>query len=216
MGQKTFLGKSIPEPHRLQAKPRLRSSSWVLFFLAPTAIFGFMIYLYTLATPTQPFTLSNQRTVSQALDSSEPVRVLGDNIGPVDPDPCAYSKISGSYNPTTIFPLLPTNILSQAPSSGTTFGCTPPYWNLDIFKVLAWKIIGLLNWVALTIAVILTIYSGLLYISGFANEGNVKKAKSILIAAYVGLIIVLTARIILFGTIQTLTQKSIDPNSISP
>ena len=118
-------------------------------------------------------------------------------------NPCAYTgALKDSFNPNIVFPLLPSSILS---SDGN--GCSPPFWNLSIVAILAYKIITLLDWLAAVLAVILTVYAGLLYISGFANEKNVDLAKKILSAAYTGLLIVIFARVILYSPIQLLGNK---------
>lgn len=125
-------------------------------------------------------------------------------------DPCSLASLRAhGVNPTILFPFVPPGLLSPDDT-----GCSPARWGLDVFKLLTYKILGILNWLAFTLAIIFTVYAGLLYVAGFANEANVKKAKSILIACYVGLAVVIGARIILYGTISAFSNGNITPNEI--
>ena len=113
------------------------------------------------------------------------------------------------FNPTTIFPLLPGALLGQ----DSSIACSPPYWSIDVFKILIYKVLGLLNYLILVFALIFTVYAGVLYILGFANEGNVKKAKTVLIGTYTGLILAFSARLILGATIG-LVADSTTPGTV--
>jgi hypothetical protein len=141
-------------------------------------------------------------------------------------------KTTGKDLNFDIFPLLP-HYLNEPPATTTTppttttgttpspSGCYPALWGLDVLRLLSYKVLSLLNWLAFVIAILTTVYSGLLYIGGFANEGNIKKAKSLILTVYVGLAIVLLARVILYGTIKSISDgniKSIDVqlNSTTP
>lgn len=86
--------------------------------------------------------------------------------------------------------------------------CTPAYWNMTQVKYFIFKAIHILNWVALALAIILIVYSGVLYISGFAVEANVKKAKSTVIATLTGLVIVFAARYIIDGAFILFSDDS--------
>jgi hypothetical protein len=119
---------------------------------------------------------------------------------PVSPDLCKGVTIPA----TPIFPIIP-DVVNAGPT-----GCNPAYWNAAIIGAIGYKGIYILNWFAFVVAVCMTIYAGLLYISGFANEANVKKAKSILVICYTGLIIVFAARIILLGFANTFSDSNND------
>ena len=129
------------------------------------------------------------------------------------------SKDDGKrFSSSRIFPIITSDILSDDPK-----GCSPPYWNIRIFTILLYKALGLLNYIALTLAILFTVLAGVLYISGTFNEKNVAKAKTILISTYIGLIITLSARLILGSTqliigatttdtINTTIQNNLNPN----
>ena len=105
------------------------------------------------------------------------------------------SHIADTFNAKTITPILPTVILDGSV-------CSPPYWGLDIIKIFIYKVMSLLNYLILTAAIILTIYAGILYLTGFQSEANIKKSKTILTSTYIGLIISLSATLILRTTIS--------------
>ena len=174
-----FLGKPIPQPKSPEniKKPRRNNFTWLVLLTAPLVLF----FSFTISTNS----FSSSTTSSQRSVLLSPVLFTNG---------CNTSALSSTFNTKTIFPLLPTSILS-----GT---CSPAYWNIGIFQILAYKILTLLEWLAAAMAIIFTVYAGLLYISGFANEKNVSKAKSILTATYLGLAIVLLSRVILYGSIQ--------------
>ena len=111
-------------------------------------------------------------------------------------DQCSISILkTHGVDPNVAFPFIPHGLIDPN-------ACNPTLWGLDVYKILAWKALVFLNWGAGALAILLTVYAGLLYVSGFAKEDNVKTAKKILVACYVGLAIVFSARIILYGTWQ--------------
>lgn len=100
--------------------------------------------------------------------------------------------------------------------------CTPAYWNTLIFEFFLFKATMILNWLAGALFIILVVYAGILYISGFAVEANVKKAKSLVITAITGFLIVYAARYIIYGAGLLFSPDSntanvfTDPNGALP
>jgi len=196
----TFLGKSVPH-----TTPRLRqlkktSRRGIFLLLLPFMAFG---ALYTVF----PHKTSNQgeRAVGPAVSRSfnsvsstgTTTIILADTPAPCDFSSMLYDSknIKGD-----IFPFIPDSL-----RSGT---CAPEYWDRTVFIYFILKILAILNWFAGAAAIILTVYAGLLYISGYAREENVKKAKTLLIGTYVGLIIVYMARLLVFGAVDIFSGKS--------
>jgi hypothetical protein len=134
-----------------------------------------------------------------------------DNPAPVNANTAA-GKTSPNSNTGTAFN--DASKTSTTSSASATEICTPAYWNRTILIVMAWKVLALLYWVAGVLAVIITIYAGLLYMSGFVSEENVKLAKKLLIACYTGVIIIIFGRVILYGTIQPFTGSGLNVNNI--
>ena len=116
-----------------------------------------------------------------------------DKSVPVVVTQCDSIQYTNKFNAKNVFPILPPEILGE--------NCSPPYWDLTIFKILLYKAFALLNYVILVTAIIMTIYAGLLYLSGFSNEKNIATAKTVLISTYVGLALSLSATLILRTTI---------------
>lgn len=120
-----------------------------------------------------------------------------------------------------ILPLFPTQITGGEYTEGgktVTSKCKPSSWNRMIVAGLIWKSLAILNWFAGAVAVIFTILGGVYYLSGYSGENNVKKAKTIIGATYVGFAIVLLARLIVQGTFLLFSDnnKLIDPVASSP
>jgi hypothetical protein len=140
--------------------------------------------------------------IATAIDSSETTAKTSTQIK-TDQKHCDLSsegsELRKAFSPTTIFPLVPKEILSE-----DLAGCSPPYWTREVMIIFAYKVLGLLNWAAATTAVFSTIYAGILYLTGFYKEDNAKKARAILTATLTGFIIVLSARLIL-GSSQLIT-----------
>jgi hypothetical protein len=237
MKRRTFLGKPIPsQPPSPGASKQKGSVSWVLWVAAPVVLIGASAWLVS-GTPAPTPSSAQQTPASQARqlgDASVSTRALagdptggtsgttsgtssgtatsGTPSGPVEvaSPTCdlGNADISASFNSQKIFPILPKVILDAY--SGP--GCSPAFWNLGIIVVLVWKVVGLLNWIAGILAVLLTVYAGLLYIGGFANESYVGTAKKILTASYVGLAIVIFARLILYAPVQFLSAAGTTTN----
>lgn len=112
-----------------------------------------------------------------------------------------------------IFPLLPKEITDYDPEDNVKTECVPGLWNRTIIGMLLFKILGLLNYVAGALAVVATIYAGVLYLTGAIAEGTVKKAKSILIGTYVGFFIVLSARLIVQGSFYLFSDEPAEVNN---
>ena len=114
---------------------------------------------------------------------------------------CDEKDYGSKFNvKSPIFPILPKEIL-------TSDTCSPPYWNLTIFKILLYKGFQLLNYIIEVTAIFMTIYAGILYLSGFSNEKNVATAKTILVSTYLGLALSLSATLILKTTIGVFADQ---------
>ncbi len=149
------------------------------------------------------------------------------------PNPCAAVIAKpGSTLKTSALPLLPKELFTPniipspaptpapgappaavTPAPKVTPQCNPTYWTRQVYNVIALRILNLLNWTAGSLAVVITVYAGTLYVMGFMNEANVKKAKSLLITAYTGLAIVFLSRAILYGTVAVITGDDVNPTS---
>lgn len=128
-------------------------------------------------------------------------------------DPTVNTQISDVLN-GAIFPLIPDAIVDYGFYNGTDTngGCVPALWNSNIIGMLVYKTLGLLNYIAGAGAILATLYAGILYLTGYMSEANVKKAKTVLIGTYVGFFIILGARLIvessfqLFGTCDQISN----------
>lgn len=214
---RTFLGKSIPN-HQPPIVPfKRRRPSFLLYYLGPLV----MILAFVLINIDSSSSNRNTHQASIYLNrpSTSGSRILAAGFiyknycALKEPDP-PYNKtrIGKVFTPENVFPLLPIEILTDPLGGGEK--CTPADWTFEIYEILAWKILIILNWLAGTLAILFTIYAGLLYIGGFANEGNIKKAKSILIATYLGLVLVIMARVILYGTIAIFSKNGVNPSDL--
>lgn len=86
----------------------------------------------------------------------------------------------------------------------------PPIWDLATLTAILDRSLYLLNWFALFLAIFSTIAAGVYYISGALNEGNAKKAKTMLTVTYTGLAIILLARLILIGPVKVITGNTVN------
>lgn len=202
---KKFLGKSVPhQSASFKARKRAFSIKGTVLMTIPFLAFvGFL----ALQPRNAALTETGERAVGPAV-----VRTLAKDPAPpiaVQPGSCA-GVITNSKNPlidskgnfvsTKVFPLVPDELKTPP--------CTPEVWDRNVVTYFILKGLVVLNWLAGTLAVLATLYAGLLYISGFAKEDNVKKAKTLLAATYTGLFIVIFARIIIFSTADLLSKNS--------
>lgn len=214
--EKKFLGKDIPrQSPAFQKRKRQFSLRGGLLMAVPFLAFGaFLIY--------QPQYTNSPDTASRAVGPAL-TRTLASNPGDLGgaiaggiaggagtvakdngPQSCKEAVASvtdgkGTPNSSQIFPAIPDVLRTGA--------CTPAVWDRSVIVYLIAKALIMLNWFATTLAILFTLYAGLLYISGFAKEDNVKKAKTLLIATYVGLAIVLLARVIIFSAVDLLSDS---------
>jgi hypothetical protein len=170
----------------------------MLLFSAPV-----LLFLGLSLTAPIAGNLGSAQTESTALRQ---VRVFGAVSNPATCDTVSTTNIR-------LFPLIPESFRDKD-------GCNPQGWNRRIMAFLAYKVLALANYLAGAVAIIATIYGGILYLGGFAGEENVKKAKSIIIGAYVGFAIVLLARLIVQGSFYffgdettNLSEPLLDPEA---
>ena len=217
---KHFLGKEIPRttsPKKQVIKPK-RTIQGAVIMAVP--FLAFMIFL----------SFSPQNATNSAQSARAVGRVLAENKKPPVQAPApaavvcdaatfknAFLKEGGSTNTLKIFPFIPTELTVKG-------GCGPTTWNRDVISYFIYKILVIFNWVAGAATIMLTIYGGILYTTGFANEATVKTAKSIIIGAYTGLIIVILARVLVYSTVDLFSNTNaetaitslpfiIDPNN---
>jgi hypothetical protein len=153
-------------------------------------------------SPTKPTTPSTTKPTATNPSGGTTVRkcevtVFKNSDGSIPPNYLDAGKV---------FPIIPAELREGG-------ACTSSQWNLDIVRYFAYKAITLANWLGIALTIMFTTYAGLLYITGFAKPGNVDTAKKILIATYSGLVILILARVILYGTMQTISGSS-DPNKL--
>lgn len=86
--------------------------------------------------------------------------------------------------------------------------CSQGFWTRDVVYWFIYKGLAFLNWAAVAVGIILVLYGSLLYMTGFASEENVKKAKGIIIGTFVGLAIVLLAKVIVYGAVNAISGKN--------
>jgi hypothetical protein len=202
--KKQFLGKKIPhQPTGFAKRKRAFSMRGGILMAVPFVAFSiFLSY--------QPQYTNNPNTAARAVGPAV-IRTLGaqpptTTAADTSADSCAKvisSQLThgkGIPNGDKIFPVIP-EVLK-------TGGCTPALWDRSVGVYLLNKGLIILNWLAATLAVLLTLYAGLLYISGFAKEENVKKAKTLLIGVYAGLAIVILARVIVSSTVDIFSTSS--------
>jgi hypothetical protein len=132
-------------------------------------------------------------------------------------DPTTHAAKGGTKEEiapdVVLFPIIPDGLRGITPKgvdvtldpNTINNWCTQPFWTIEVFYWFVYKGLAILNWLAIAAAIILTLYAGVLYMTGFANEANVKKAKSILAAAYIGLAIVFMAKIIVYAGVNAVS-----------
>jgi len=143
----------------------------------------------------------NSNPASQAgADAANAARTIAYENAPLLCDVSSGSKLREIMQPNRIFPILPKELLDGEL-------CSISYWNKEIFILFGYKILRFLNWVAGVIAIIATLWAGVLYIAGYISEKNITRAKSMLTTVWGGLVIVLAARYILAST-QIITGET--------
>lgn len=124
----------------------------------------------------------------------------------------------------TLFPIIPdglrgvnrsgVDVTKDKDPAVAASWCSQPFWTIAVAYWFIYKTLAFLNWAAVAIAILLSLYAGVLYITGFAKEDNVKKAKTILIGAYAGLAIVFLAKVLVFGAVNVIS--GVDPTKVPP
>lgn len=192
--KRTFIGRNIPEPHKLPTQKRRTrfGSSWTLLFSAPVLLFlGLSLSVPASMTPA---------TESNTLPIQRQVRVFG--APPLTCDQVDFKAMK-------LFPIIPDEIRNSDLN-----GCNPQTWNRRVFVFLTYKLLAMLNYLAGAVAVIATIYGGILYLTGFTGEANIKRAKSVIVGAYVGFAIVLIARLLVQGSFYLFGDNSDDLSDV--
>ena len=163
-----FLGKKAPLSKTLEPARPLKKPSYIaaLTFVLAPLFFGTALLTFTGAIH-QPASLSRNAST-------------------------ACKDAAGSINDTQIFPLIPDSLVAY----NATDGCVPALWDRYVAKVLVEKALALLNYVAGALAVLATIFAGVMYLTSYASEANAKKAKAVLVGTYIGFFITLGARMI--------------------
>lgn len=218
---KKYLGKNLGQTKVLlgNISTKVKLKGIILVWFLPLLAFGFLglnygnnktVKLTSTSSDSQNISNKNQTTIS-----SNGARILAETTPPADPTKVCttvsnqlFLEAKNSGVPT--FPLIPNQFLDSGVNE-----CNPARWNFDVFNYLAYKFLAILYFVSYVMTILLTIIAGIYYISGFANEANVKKGKSILISTYVGLLIVMLARLILFGSFNLITGKQVTRANIS-
>jgi hypothetical protein len=156
--------------------------------------------------------------------------------GSAVPNPCTAKVVSDAFHSIrdknhkqtsvsknlVLFPFIPdgisgydTNgkqITTMSPDEANKV-CSQPFWGREVAYWFIYKALAILNWIATALAILLTLYAAVLYITGYASENNVKKAKSILTGAYIGLAIVFLAKVLVFAAVNIVSgQDPVDPS----
>jgi hypothetical protein len=192
-----FLGKTAPG-HSHLAPARASSNRGLLLLLLP--VFFASLFIGTLGEGTR-FAHAERQVILASLPNAPA------------PDPCnripagqsgANTNAVNQIYSGDIFPLFPAVLFDFPDETGHVryTGCYPALWTRDVIGALIFKILGLLNYVAGALALLTTIYAGILYLTAPISEGTVKTAKSILLGTYLGFFIVLGARLIVQGSFQ--------------
>jgi hypothetical protein len=222
-----FLGKSFPSERRPEAGPsRLDQMTRVLGvgYLMALLLGGSTFAMTRLDTPapksvvpppTEVVSFADFAGTTTLASATAPIAgtssastycdIVANPSNASDPS----SRLHVAFEPTNIFPILPSAILTGVDNSGNATNCTPPYWNFDIIRVLMYKVLALLNYGIEVAAIIFTLYAGILYLTGFRAEKNIETAKKLLIATYTGMIISLSATLLLRSAVSAFA----DPNS---
>lgn len=212
-----FLGKTVPTP-RNTVKRRQRRFAWrgmTLLSVPFVAFLGFLViqpqYGHSLQISQRAVGPAVSRTFATA---SKPPPVCKDVIHD------AFFDKNNNIRTDNIFPFIPKDIqtdsyqkdpdgkiMTDASGNPVPATCGPASWTREVFIYFVFKVLVILNWLASVLAIIFTVYAGLLYIRGYAGEENVKKAKTLLLGTYVGLAIVFGARIMVYTAIDLFSSN---------
>ncbi len=190
---KHFLGKKIPgqsEPRSALRKPRSIAGSWSLFFLLPVVLGALFI--------TQPQLTDRSSTSSRSAELRDSATAFSRTLGAQESQVVACGRGDAfikQVRQEPLFPFIPDSINSKADG-----GCKPAVWSRDVIVALLLRALALLNWLAVGLAIIMTVVGGIYYIAGFANENMVKTGKKYLVAVYLGVAIISLAQIMVTAT----------------
>lgn len=192
----TLLGKTAPKSTIPSSPPKTGYAFSIAAILLVMTGSSYLFVTSQAPVYNQPSTSTNSevRTLGVAT-------VHASSTTPTDP--CG----DATKSPGIVFPLVPDALLPKG-------ACPPTQWNLTVIRYFAEKSLVFLNWFAAAVAILLTVWAGLLYMAGFLNEANTKTAKTVLTNTYIGLIIVMLARLIVFGRIQSITAPTYDSGSV--
>lgn len=114
-------------------------------------------------------------------------------------DPCADAKTKlKSFTP--LFPIIPDGLTQKSDAGEPEDICTPANWDKEVIVLLIYRGLGLLNYVAGAIAILATLWGGILYLFSQGQSEQMKNAKTLIIGTYVGFLIVLCARLMVNAT----------------
>lgn len=222
MAKKTFLNKSIPKRPVTTPVSGNHAISWSVYLVIPVLIAASLLYYFFMNAHSLDLTKKNSPEVSSKTiygaipyqdglklaagetntKKAASVKATATTATPVRNCDVAFG--SGALDAKAVFPIIPEELSPKGQ-------CPPTQWDLMVVRYFSYKLLTAANYLAYILAILFTVWAGILYISGFANEQNTKKAKAIVIGAYVGLLIVILARTILYGSIQTTLDGEYNP-----
>lgn len=223
---RTFLGKIIPT-HATPRVQRRAKPAWFALLVLPVMAAGGLLTLQSsqLSPESGPRTTGGalSRSIAAGEEAAEKTRVLRAEGGAAVNNPCTKEAVSkafkrqsdGTYaKDIVLFPIIPDGIRGVKEDGTTDIEtvCSQGFWTRDVLYWFGYKILAILNWFATALAILLTMYAGILYISGFANEGNLKTAKGILIGTFMGLGLVFLAKVIVYSAVNVVSNE--DPLKI--
>lgn len=91
--------------------------------------------------------------------------------------------------------------------------CSGPDCNWNSLIELAERILDFIITISIIVAALMFAYAGWLFFSDSGNSSNVEQGKKIFAAVVIGLVIVLTAWLVVNTIIDTLTGKGLDERS---
>ena len=107
---------------------------------------------------------------------------------------------------------IPLAVLAAGTAAGTPLvpgSGSPTDYNLCTLRDLANNLINFAVYLSVFVATLMFAYGGFLYVSGSANEGNIKKAHSVFTKTVIGLVIILIAWLIVNIVLSVLTGQSV-------